>query len=222
MTKVKVMGPVDYLMVRFPGNKFSGKAAPELLRLEKKGIIRVIDMVFIMKDENGKLVTSEAVDLTEEARAAFNELSKNTREWFSQGDIEEIATSLPNNSTAGLLLFENVWATQFKEDLLEMNAEVIDMGRIPPENIQKVEKEMAKRGDWTMRGRGIALVAGARMGQARAEQAAAQQAAQQAPQAAAPASTDTAAEIQKLADLHASGALTDEEFAAMKKKLLGL
>jgi hypothetical protein len=60
------------------------------------------------------------------------------------------------------------------------------------------------------------------MGQARAEQAAAQQAAQQAPQAAAPATTDVSAEIQKLADLHASGALSDEEFAAMKKKLLGL
>jgi membrane protease subunit (stomatin/prohibitin family) len=71
-----------------------------------------------------------------------------------------------------------------------------------------------------MRGRGIALVAGARMGQRRAEEAAAQQ--QAAAPAAAPASTDTAAEIQKLADLHASGALTDEEFAAMKKKLLGL
>jgi hypothetical protein len=104
-------------------------------------------MVFIVKDENGKLVTSEAVDLTEEARAAFNEFSKNTREWFSQGDIEVIAASLPNNSSAGLLLFENVWAIQFKEDLIEMNAEVIDMGRILPENIQKVEKEMAKRGD---------------------------------------------------------------------------
>ncbi len=147
MTQGKVMGPVDYLMVKFPGNKFSGKAAPELLKLEKQGIIRVIDMVFVMKDDNGKLVTSEAVDLTEEARAAFNELSKNTREWFSQGDIEEITASLPNNSTAGLLLFENVWAAQFKEDLLEMNAEVIDMGRIPPENIQKVEKDLAKRGD---------------------------------------------------------------------------
>ena len=100
-----------------------------------------------MKDERGKLVTAEAVDLTEEARAAFKELSKNTREWFSQGDIEAIAASLPNNSTAGLLLFENVWATQFKEDLLEMNAEVIDMGRIPPENIEKVEKDLARRGD---------------------------------------------------------------------------
>jgi membrane protease subunit (stomatin/prohibitin family) len=72
-----------------------------------------------------------------------------------------------------------------------------------------------------MRGRGIALVAGARMGQARAEQAAAQQQQAAAP-APAPASTDVSAEIQKLADLHASGALTDEEFAAMKKKTLGL
>jgi len=72
-----------------------------------------------------------------------------------------------------------------------------------------------------MRGRGIALVAGAKMGQKRAEEAAAQQQAAAAP-AAAPASSDTAAEIQKLADLHASGALTDEEFTAMKKKLLGL
>jgi membrane protease subunit (stomatin/prohibitin family) len=74
-----------------------------------------------------------------------------------------------------------------------------------------------------MRGRGIALVAGARMGQARAEQAAAQQQQAAAPAPApAPASTDVSAEIQKLADLHASGALTDEEFAAMKKKTLGL
>lgn len=73
------------------------------------------------------------------------------------------------------------------------------------------------------RGRGIMLVAGMKAGERRGQEAAAQQA-QQAPHAAAatPASTDVTAEIQKLADLHASGALTDEEFAAMKKKLLGL
>jgi hypothetical protein len=82
-----------------------------------------------------------------------------------------------------------------------------------------------------MRGRGAALVIGMRAGERRAQEAQAQQAAaQEAPQpvapaaasAAAPTTTDTTAEIQKLADLHASGALTDEEFAAMKKKLLGL
>jgi membrane protease subunit (stomatin/prohibitin family) len=79
-----------------------------------------------------------------------------------------------------------------------------------------------------MRGRGAALMIGMRAGERRAQEAQQQQAPppqayeQPAPQAAAPASTDVSAEIQKLADLHASGALTDEEFAAMKKKLLGL
>ena len=77
------------------------------------------------------------------------------------------------------------------------------------------------------RGRGLMLVAGMRAGEARAQQSAAQQAElseaqQQAAAAATPASTDTTAELQKLADMHKSGVLTDEEFAAMKKKLLGL
>lgn len=74
------------------------------------------------------------------------------------------------------------------------------------------------------RGRMVMLAAGMRAGERRADQAQQQQqaAAQQAPQAAAPTSTDTTAELQKYADLHASGALTDEEFAAAKKKLLGL
>jgi len=140
------MGPVDYLMVRFPGNKFSGKIAPELTRLEKKGIIRVIDLVFIMRDENGKLVIAETENLEGEVGAAFNELSKNTREWFSEGDIEVIAATLPNNSSAALLLFENVWAIQFKEALLDADAELIDMGRISPETIQDVEKAMMAKG----------------------------------------------------------------------------
>lgn len=146
MTQGTVMGPVDYLMVRFPGNKFSGKIAPELSRLEKKGIIRVIDMVFIIRDGNGKLTIFEPSKVEGEASAAFNELSKNTREWFSEGDIEVIAATLPKNSSAALLLFENVWAIKFKEALLDADAELIDMGRIPPDTIQKVEKAMMAEG----------------------------------------------------------------------------
>lgn len=146
MTDTKVMGPVDYLMVRFPGNKFSGKIAPELERLEKKGIIRVIDLVLIVKDENGKLDIFEAAKLGGEVGSAFNELSKHTDEWFSEGDIEVIAESLPKNSAAGLLLFENVWAIKFKEALLEADAELIDMGRIPPETIEQVEKGLIAKG----------------------------------------------------------------------------
>ncbi len=146
MTQSTVMGPVDYLMIRFPGNKFTGKLAPEVARLQNEGIIRVIDLVLITKDENGKLITLDPAALGPEVAAAFNELTKNIREWFSEGDIELIAESLPNNSSAVLLLYENVWAKRFKEYLTEMDAELIDMGRIPPENIQKVEKSMTRGG----------------------------------------------------------------------------
>lgn len=142
----KVMGPVDYLMVRFPGNKFTGKIAPELNDLEKKGIIRVIDMVFLLRDANGKLMVIETKDLGGEAGAAYRELAKNTDEWFSEGDIEAIAASLPDNTSAGLLLFENLWAIRFKEALLEADAELIDMGRIPPESIAKAEKHLKAQG----------------------------------------------------------------------------
>jgi hypothetical protein len=142
----RVMGPVDYLMVRFPGNKFSGKIAPELLRLEKEGIVRVIDLVFLMKDANGKLGTIEPGNLEGEVGAAFRELAKNTREWFTEPDIQVIAETLPRNSSAGLLLFENVWAIGFKKALLEADAELIDMGRIPPEIILKSEKAMTTGG----------------------------------------------------------------------------
>ena len=146
MANAIVMGPVDYLLIRFPGNKFTGKIAPELLRLEKEGFIRVIDLVFIMKDENGKLMIVEPGTLGGEAGAAFNEVAKNTHEWFTQDDIEAISDSLPTNSSAGLLLFENVWAAQFKQYLIEADAELIDMERIPPENIQKAEKLVMKQG----------------------------------------------------------------------------
>ncbi len=141
------MGPVDYLMIRFPGNKFTGKLAPEVARLQNEGIIRVIDLVLITKDENGKLVTLDPEDAGPEVAVSFYELTKDAREWFSEGDIDVIAESLPKNSSAALILFENVWASKFKEALLEANAELIDMGRIPPENVEKVEKIMAQGGD---------------------------------------------------------------------------
>jgi len=133
-------------MIRFPGNKFTGKIAPELIDLEKKGIIRIIDLVMILKDANGKLGIVEAKNLEGEAGAAYRELAKRTDEWFSEGDIEALATSLANNTSAALLLFENVWAIKFKAALLEADAELIDMGRIPPETIAKAEKHLKVKG----------------------------------------------------------------------------
>ena len=142
----KTLGPVDYLMVRFPGNKFSGKIAPEIADLERKGIIRVIDLVFVLKDPNGSILITEARDLKGDIGKAYAELAKNTNEWFSEDDIKAIATELPNNSSAGLLLYENVWAVKFKEALLEADAELIDMGRISPEIVEKASAQLMMKG----------------------------------------------------------------------------
>jgi hypothetical protein len=142
----KVMGPVDFLVVQFPGNKFTGKIAPELVDLEKKNIIRVIDLVMVIKDANGKVTFLEANNLQGEAGAAYRELAKHTQEWFSEADIVAFSTALPRNSSAGLLLFENVWAIKFKEALLEADAQLVDMGRIPPELIAKAEQQLTAKG----------------------------------------------------------------------------
>lgn len=141
-----VMGPVDYIIVRFPGNRFNGKIVPELMDLEKKGIIRVLDLVLVVRDVTGRVFITEAKDLKGEVAEAFSELAKNTHEWFFEGDIEEISKALPLDSSAALLLWENTWARNFKENLIESDAELIDMGRISPERIAQVEKLMAKGG----------------------------------------------------------------------------
>jgi len=145
-THGKVMGPVDYLIVQFPGNKFSGKIVPELADLEKKGIIRVIDLVLVLKDAKGQLAIIEAKNLEGEAGAAYRELAKHTKEWFSEADIEAFSMALPRNSSAGLLLFENIWAIKFKQTLMDADAQLVDMGRIPPELIAKAEKELIAKG----------------------------------------------------------------------------
>jgi hypothetical protein len=142
----KVLGPVDYLVVRFPGNKFSGKIVPEIVDLEKKGIIRLIDLVLVLKDAKGKLAITELNELRGDAGKEFQELAKKTAEWFSIGDIDAIAESLPNNSSAGLMLYENVWAIRFKKALLDADAELIDMGRIHPDVIAQVEKKLTAKG----------------------------------------------------------------------------
>jgi Family of unknown function (DUF6325) len=141
-----IMGPVDYLVVMFPGNQFRGEIVPEMNRLEKSGIIRVIDLVLVVKDAKGKLLTTETKNLPGKAGDAFSSFAEKTREWLSQGDIDAIAGVLPNNCSAAILLFENTWAIPFKEALIRAGAELVDQGRIPSEAIRKVEKDLLKAG----------------------------------------------------------------------------
>ena len=144
----KIMGPVDYIVVKFPGNKFKGEIAPELAKLERNGIIRVIDLAFVLKDTKGNVLITEAKDMGEKTGDAFSAFAKviSDAEWFSIDDIEAMAEGLPLNSSAAILLFENTWAIQFKEALLNSGAELVDQGRIPSEVIRSVEQNVISKG----------------------------------------------------------------------------
>ena len=144
----KIMGPVDYLVVKFPGNKFNGEILPELAKLEKSGIIRVIDLALVIKDTKGKVFVTEAKDVKGKEGDAFSAFAKlvGEAEWFSLDDIDAIAAALPNNCSAAILLFENTWAIHFKEALINSGAELVDQGRIPSEIIRTVEQKLVTKG----------------------------------------------------------------------------
>jgi len=138
----QIMGPVDWLVVRFPGNKFKGKIASEIRRLEDSGIVRVIDLVFIRKDEAGNVASFEINDLGGEDENAFQVFSGEVDEWLSQDDIDSIGSDLPNNSAAGAILFENLWAIKLKEALLDAGGELVAQGRVSPELVEKAKLQM--------------------------------------------------------------------------------
>jgi hypothetical protein len=140
-SKYGELGPVDYLVVLFPGNKFSGKILPELNRLQSEGIVRVIDLVFITKDAHGKVAHIESKDLGGEAGDAFSKFAHKVNEWLSLDDIDAIGASLPKNSSAAALLFENTWALRFKKAMLDADAQLVTQGRIPGELIAQVIAE---------------------------------------------------------------------------------
>ena len=142
----RIMGPVDYVIVKFPGNKFSGEIVPELARLEQNKTIRIIDIAFVMKDQKGNVLITEAKNLGGVEGDAFSVFAAKASEWFSIDDIEAIAVVLPNNSSAAILLYENTWAIHLKEGLLNSKAELVDMGRIPPEIVRSVEQKLIAQG----------------------------------------------------------------------------
>ena len=137
----KVLGPVDYLVLGFPGNKFNGKIAPELERLEKNGTIRIIDLLFIHKDIDGKVEAIELKDMGGETGDSFGKFAGNVSELLSLDDIDSIGASLPLNSSAAIMLFENTWAVRFKEALIDSEAMLITQGRVPGDVIAKVSEQ---------------------------------------------------------------------------------
>ena len=125
------VGPVDVVIVGFPGNKFTGQIAPALLDLVESGTIRVIDLLFVMKDEAGVVTTIEAADLDPEQGAGYLSIDIAQPGALGSEDAEEVSDDIPPNSSALLIAFENTWAAKIVAALQASDGFVIDQIRIP-------------------------------------------------------------------------------------------
>jgi hypothetical protein len=132
------IGPVEILVISFPGNKFNGDVAPALAELVQAGTIRVIDLVFVAKDAAGDVVAVELSDLDEATGAAFRPHVEEPSGMLAEEDIEDLAADLDADSSAAILLFEHVWATRFRDAVVESGGELVAAIRIPKEAIDEV------------------------------------------------------------------------------------
>ena len=136
------LGPLEYLMVAFEGNRFSGEILSALRDAQGKGIIRVIDLLVIKKDEQGNVMALELSDLSEEEARPFSFLAGGLLSIFEPDDVEITASEMPNNSAAGLLLVEDTWAIPLKKAMLNAGAVARTGGMVAPEVVQAIEAEI--------------------------------------------------------------------------------
>ncbi|MGE5857675.1 MAG: DUF6325 family protein [Solirubrobacterales bacterium] len=133
MTEADDIGPVEYLIVAFPGNEFRGAIAPALAELVEAGTIRIIDIAFASKDENGEVATFELSDLDPEVRQGLENLGAESGGLFNEEDLTAAAEELDPNSSAALLVWENVWAKPVAKAIQEAGGVLYDYDRIPHE-----------------------------------------------------------------------------------------
>jgi hypothetical protein len=123
------MGPVEYIVVSFPGNRFNGQIAPELVALVESGTVQILDLIFIGKDAEGNVSAFEIDEL--EDVAGFDQLPGEVGGLIGPEDIDFVAEQLEPNSSAALLIWEDVWAAPFAAAVMESGGVLLQGARIP-------------------------------------------------------------------------------------------
>ena len=136
------MGPVSYTVIAFPGNHFQGNIAPEVARLVSNGTVRILDLVFVGKDEDGNTVSLEFDQLDE--LAGFNDIDGEVGGLVNMEDLDHVAASLPENNSALIIVWEDAWARPFVEAVLEAGGVVIERASVPRDLVEAAMAELAE------------------------------------------------------------------------------
>ena len=130
-TDLNSLGPVDYIVVEFPAgaSNFTGEMAKELLALVDAGTIRVIDVLILTKNEDGTVDAMELSDIEE--LGPLREVEAQLASLLAEDDVEHLAAAMDPGSTAGVLIYENLWAAPFASAARRSGGQLIANGRIP-------------------------------------------------------------------------------------------
>ncbi len=142
------IGPVEYMIVAFPGNNFHGEIAPAIADLAESGTIRVIDLGFISKDAEGHVTAAEFEDTDSAAGRAFKAIEGEIGELLNEEDLATIGNELEPESSAAVLVWEDVWATKLKSAIQDAGGVLLEIERIP---YQVVDEALAFAGRSEMR-----------------------------------------------------------------------
>lgn len=130
------IGPVDYAVIAFPGNRFKGEIAPAISELVDAGTIRVIDIAFVGKDADGTAVAMELTELDPKVQSGLDRAGIEVGGLFNEDDLMDIAGELEPDSSAAVLVWENVWARKVSQAMRDAGGELITFERLPHEVVQ--------------------------------------------------------------------------------------
>jgi hypothetical protein len=128
------MGPIDYIVLEWPGRQPTGEVAPLIVDLVDRGIIRILDIAFMVKREDGTVDSIELGELNGDS-AGFGEFEGASSGLLGKEDLDEAATALKPGTTAAVLVWENRWAAPVAVALRRSGGELVASGRIPIQSI---------------------------------------------------------------------------------------
>jgi len=130
------IGPVDYAIIAFPGNRLRGEIAPALADLVDTNTIRLIDVAFVGKSEAGDVVAFEITELDPDVQQSLDRLGIEVQGLLNEDDLMDAGTALEPNSSAALLVWENVWARKVTQAMRDAGGVLLAFDRLPHEVVQ--------------------------------------------------------------------------------------
>ena len=128
---VEAIGPVSYLIVEFPGSKMTGEGLPILVDLVDQGLIRILDLLFVTRGEDGSLTAAELSDIDGDGELDLTVFEGAASGLLDESDLADAASVVEPGSSAAILLFENRWAAPFTQALRRGGAELVAAGYVP-------------------------------------------------------------------------------------------